>query len=141
MKTQRSSRPANRRRGASMVEFSLVFVLFLTLVGGVFEIGRAIWVYSSVTHAAKHASRYAMIHGSRNPLEDDQKSIEDYVEANLVGIDTDKVTTTAVYSPDDKAGSTVTITVAYTMDFILGPLVGIGDTIRLQSTSVKTVLN
>ena len=50
------------RRGQSMVEFSLVFVLFITMMAGMFEFGRALWVYTTLAHATREGARYAMVH-------------------------------------------------------------------------------
>ena len=36
----------NRQSGATIVEFALVFMLFLLLSIGLFEMGRAMWIYA-----------------------------------------------------------------------------------------------
>ena len=55
-----------RRRGATMVEFSLVFVLFLTMVLGLMEFGQWIWAHHTLAHATRQAVRYAIVHGSES---------------------------------------------------------------------------
>ena len=44
--------------GQGIVEFAIVLPIFLTIVLGIFEIGRAIWVYSAVSTAVREAARY-----------------------------------------------------------------------------------
>jgi len=44
--------------GQSMVEFAITIPILLLVVLGTFELGRAIWVYASVTTAAREAGRY-----------------------------------------------------------------------------------
>lgn len=46
-------RNRNPRRGQSMVEFALTFALVMMLVMGIFEIGRALWSYTTVSFAAR----------------------------------------------------------------------------------------
>jgi Flp pilus assembly protein TadG len=55
-RTERTHRDA----GAATVEFALVFVLFLTLVFGVFEAGRAVWLAQALSAASREAARYGM---------------------------------------------------------------------------------
>src|SRR5690348_3174432 len=49
--------------GNTMVEFSLICVMFIMLLMGVVELGRMILVYTTIAHAAKYGSRYAIVHG------------------------------------------------------------------------------
>ena len=47
--------------GQSLVEFALLFPLALLLITGFFDLGRAIFYYSSLTNAVREAARYAII--------------------------------------------------------------------------------
>jgi|GEM_PF-968830 Flp pilus assembly protein TadG len=50
-------------RGQVVVEYALVgIVLFLFLLG-LIDFGRAVWIYSSVSTAAREGARYAMVRG------------------------------------------------------------------------------
>ncbi len=44
--------------GQGIVEFALVIPILLTLMFGIFEFGRAFWIYSAVTSASREAARY-----------------------------------------------------------------------------------
>lgn len=60
------SRYWNRARaedGNSLVEFSLISVMFIMLMLGMVELGRMVLVYTTIAHAAKYGSRYAIVHG------------------------------------------------------------------------------
>ena len=57
MKTRKSS------RGQAIVEFALVFPVFVLLLVGIFDFGRAIWVNDTLSTAAREAGRYAVVHG------------------------------------------------------------------------------
>jgi hypothetical protein len=50
-------------RGQAMVEFALVFPVFVLLLVGLFDFGRAIWVNDTLSTAAREAGRYAVVHG------------------------------------------------------------------------------
>lgn len=52
-----------RERGQALVEFALVFPLFMLLLLAVFDFGRVIWVHNMVQNAAREAARYAIVHG------------------------------------------------------------------------------
>ena len=44
--------------GQGIVEFALVIPILLTMIFGIFEAGRALWIYSAVTTASREAARY-----------------------------------------------------------------------------------
>jgi hypothetical protein len=47
-------------KGAELVETSLVIMLFIVLVLGVFQFGRALNVYQTITNAAREGARFAV---------------------------------------------------------------------------------
>jgi hypothetical protein len=57
----RSSRP--HARGQALVEFALVVPIFLVMLMGVVDIGRAIWAQNSLAAAAREGARFAIVHG------------------------------------------------------------------------------
>jgi len=144
MKRQ-TKRPQNprmhRRKGATMIEFSLVFLLLLFMMAGVFEVGRVIWTYNSLTHAAKQASRYAMVHGSKNPLGQNATTVETYAKEQAIGIPAAQISVSVVTDPDNTPGSEVSVTLTHELKTIMGPLVGLGSKITLRGKSVKTIVN
>jgi Flp pilus assembly protein TadG len=50
-------------RGASLVEYAFVVILFLSLIFGVSGFGHALFVYHHLNNAAREASRYAAVRG------------------------------------------------------------------------------
>lgn len=54
------------RRGTAMVEMALVLPLFLTLILGMIEFGRAMMIANLVTNAAREGARMAVLDGSSN---------------------------------------------------------------------------
>ncbi|MBA3688953.1 MAG: pilus assembly protein [Chloroflexi bacterium] len=59
----RSAKP----RGQAMVEFALIFPIFILLLVGIFDLGRVIWVNDTLATAAREAVRFAIVHGEKSP--------------------------------------------------------------------------
>jgi Flp pilus assembly protein TadG len=51
------------QRGASLVEYAFVVILFLSLLFGISGFGHALFVYHHLNNAAKEATRYATVRG------------------------------------------------------------------------------
>jgi hypothetical protein len=49
-----------------MVEFALIFPIFILLLVGIFDLGRVIWVNDTLATAAREAARYAIVHGAKS---------------------------------------------------------------------------
>jgi len=60
----RKASASDKQTGAVAVEFALVLPIFLVLVLGIFEFGRAFNIQISLSEAAREAARYAAIHQS-----------------------------------------------------------------------------
>jgi Flp pilus assembly protein TadG len=50
-------------RGQGLVEFALVLPIFMVILIGMVDLGRAIWANNSVANAAREAARFASVHG------------------------------------------------------------------------------
>jgi hypothetical protein len=50
-----------RTRGQSLVEFAVVLPIFLIVVCGLFDLGRAVFAYTSLTNAAREGARLAIV--------------------------------------------------------------------------------
>jgi len=50
-------------RAQAMVEFAIALPILMALLVGIFEVGRMLFIYSSVTNASREASRYASVIG------------------------------------------------------------------------------
>lgn len=117
MKSQRSwlhHAVASRQRGAVAVEFALVIVPLLLIVGGVIEFGRVFWHYDALTKATRDGARYLSMVGP--PL--DTVSAETLVkdEANAAGLSGSVVVgVTCVPAGCANPVQHVTVTASYTV--------------------------
>ena len=131
----RRSRCAGFRRderGAEIIEFAVVSILFLMLAFGVMEFGRAIWIYGSVAHVAKEGARYAIVRGSESGRTATTTDVETYVNQRAAGM-TGLTVTTTWDDPSKDPGTIVQVQVDKDFDPAL-PIVGLG-TFTLSSTS------
>jgi Flp pilus assembly protein TadG len=77
--------PLRRRRGArgqSLVEFSLVIPLFLLLLIAVFDLGRGVFAYNTLTNAAREGARMAIVNQDTATIIADAKAATAIVELN-----------------------------------------------------------
>ena len=118
-------------RGSELVEFAFVSILLFTLVFGIMEFGRAIWIYDTVAHLAREGARYAIVRGAESGQTASAADVETYVQSRAAGM-TGLVVTTA-WDPDNDPGSVVQVQVDRPFDPIV-PLVPLGP-ITLSSTS------
>lgn len=72
---------APRRTGAAVVELAIVLPVFLMIVLGIVEFGRAMMVGQLLTNGARHGARQAIIEGSTNA--EIQQEIEDLLTSTL----------------------------------------------------------
>jgi hypothetical protein len=64
------------QRGTTLVEFSIAATVFLTVMFGAMEFGRAVWTHNALADAARRGARYAAVHGQADL--DDVKNVVVY---------------------------------------------------------------
>jgi len=72
-----------RSRGQGLVEFALILPILLLIVLGLIEFGRAFFIYTVVSNAAREGARYGIVH-PRDP-----DGVEDAVYSRMVLVPTD----------------------------------------------------
>jgi Flp pilus assembly protein TadG len=108
---------SGRRRssGQSMVEFALILPLFLLLVFGVLDFGRAVYADSTITNAAREGARFGMI--APSPTSAIQVKVQQY--AASLAIPTSNVSVSCVTADgandcaNAQAGDQITVAVTY----------------------------
>jgi len=129
--------PAMRRvqadEGSTIIEFSLVAIMFIIVLLGVVELGRMVLVYTTMANAARAGARYAIVHGADrtgsgvdgpsgpgSPCTCTQITtvVKNFASAGL--LDTANLTVTVSYpNGSNAAGKPVTVTVSYPYDPII----------------------
>jgi Flp pilus assembly protein TadG len=154
-------------RGSSMVEYSIVFALLMTMLLGIADFSRALYAFHNVSSAAREAARYAAVRGttcstapssctaansaSGTAGHTTQADIQKFVDnATPLGVNT-KVTATISWSGTANDGSgacssanpgpgcTVQVQTQYNFNFMF-PFVS-KSTLKMNSTSQMIVLH
>ena len=104
------------KRGATAVEFALVAPVVLVMFMASIEVGRAMWIKSSMQYAVEEATRHVMVNTSNC-----NSTAETYAAAEIVGFDSSTVTFTATESTSGSfTFCEVSATYTYT---VIAPLV------------------
>jgi len=115
-----SRRSLNRSRGQTLVEFSLLSVMLVLLMMGVFEMCRMLLVYTTVANAARAACRYAVVHGTDGyPVATNaliQTQVLGYLSAAPVNLANATVAVGGTGGAGGPKGFTVSVTVTYPYD-------------------------
>jgi Flp pilus assembly protein TadG len=105
-----------------MLEIALSFTAFLLLTVGVMEFAMAVYAFNFCSYASGEAARWASVRGAQYsssatpPLPAlTQQDVTNYVQSQMVALDTSRLSVTASWLPDNNPGSTVQVTVAYTV--------------------------
>ena len=106
--TRKAALRRSGRRGSTFVEFALFFIVFLTLIVQIIELGRVVWTYTTLAHAVREGARYARLNGSDSPATDEQ--IVSVIEKAAVGLPDEALQVQIEWLPDRSRGSQVRIT-------------------------------
>jgi Flp pilus assembly protein TadG len=139
-----------RESGSGLVEQALVLTVLLMVMFGIIDFGRALYTYHFVSNAARDATRWASVRGSKcqPPVTfcgADPGDVHGFVsDVAGMGLDTTKITTITAWAappsgcpaPANSPGCVVQVTVNYTYDFL--PLFGLPG-ITMSSTSQMVI--
>jgi Flp pilus assembly protein TadG len=79
----------DRRRGQALVEFALVFPIFLLIFIALFDVGRAVFTYNSLTNAAREGARLAIVNQDKTTVIDRAKAQVAMAELNVPNVTID----------------------------------------------------
>ena len=97
-----------------MAEFALVLTPCMIMFFGIINFALALYCYDFVCYSAQQAVRYATVHGSTAAIPVSAAGVQTYVDGLVVGVlDTDSLTVTTTWAPDNKPGSVVSVVVSY----------------------------
>jgi Flp pilus assembly protein TadG len=119
-------------KGATLLEFAFVSILFMMLTAGMMELARGVWIYNSVSHAAREGCRYAIVNGGESGHIKTDTQISDYVKTR---IPFDVEVTTTWTDVAKTPGTVVTVTV----DFDFEPVIAFFPAVPLTSTSQMVI--
>ena len=119
------------RKGQSLLEFAMLLPLFVLLIVGIFELGRAFFAYIAITNAAREGARVITFWPDKVTITDVDTAVTDEIgsspmvtEGNIneilieCGSQYDEVPTQILLT-DCPSEEPVRVTVAYNFEFIL----------------------
>lgn len=135
-----------------MIEFALVFTMFLAFTAGTFEIGRAIWTWASVSYSVQEGARFASMHSVENPADappntpngvpPTDAAVQAVVKRNANGLNKRLLNVQVIWSAGGVPGSDVTVRATYPFSMIVGPLLGdIAENMTITSAASSPVVN
>ena len=126
-----AARRRTGQRGAYLVEYSLVFLIFVFVMFGILEFGRVVTAYNVMSGATREGTRYAIVHGSQSGAAATSTDIQDKVRSWCIGLDSSAVTVTTTWPSGNGPGKPVNVTTRYTFT----PLVGFLTSFTIGSSS------
>jgi Flp pilus assembly protein TadG len=85
----RRRRGASRSGGQALVEFALVIPIFLLVLVALFDAGRAVFSYNTLTNAAREGARMAIVNQDEDTIKARAKSQTAIVELNDPAVEVD----------------------------------------------------
>jgi Flp pilus assembly protein TadG len=86
------------KRGQSLVEFALIFPIFILVLVGLFDLGRAVYAYNTISNASRESVRVAIVNQTTTDVTDE--ALKQAVSLGLVPADV-----TITYSDPDGSGT------------------------------------
>ena len=110
-------RTRSRRRGAALVEFALISVVFLTMLLGMLQFGIYLSATNTLWNGAREGSRVAAVLSSTLTDADADAQIRDQVVKTIAPLEASKVTVTVTPASASARtyGTPVTVRVSYDM--------------------------
>jgi Flp pilus assembly protein TadG len=93
-------RRGSRRRGQALVEFALVIPLFLLLLVAIFDLGRAVFAWNTLSNAAREGARIAIVNQYKPSIVARAKQSTAIVELNDPSVNVDFYQVNADGTPD-----------------------------------------
>ena len=101
--------------GQNLIEYAITLPVFLLIVFGIFDLGRAVYYYSAIFNAARDGARYGSVHP-----EAPSDEVIDRVEYWLDALDPSKTTISTSCSTETMS----CVTVSYSFDAVT-PIIGL----------------
>jgi len=133
-------------RGQTLVEFALILPIFILVLIGIFDFGRAVYAYNTISNAARQAVRVAIVNQDTTTITDtavnDAASLgldASDISVSFLDLDTNTTYTTCPALSGCVEGWTAIVTVTYQYRAatpIISNLVG---TIDMSATSNQPI--
>lgn len=127
------------QKGSVVTEFAISFPILITVTLMVFDIGRAMFVYTTIHNVAAEGARYISVRGNGSPTQTSAADHLAFMNDIATGLDPALMNITILYSPAPTSGSEVKVTITYNLTFFGSVFLPI-EAITMTSESKMTVL-
>ena len=134
----------NRHRGQSLVEFALILPVFILILVGIFDVGRAVFAYNTLNNAAREAVRVAIVDQDATTITNEaiarsvSLGLEDASDVSIDYLQPD-YTDTPPCNATPKYGCVVQVEVSYSYTPAMPILGSIMGTLRLTGESSQPI--
>ena len=139
--------------GSGLIEYALIFMLFMTMILGIADFGRLLYAFHFVSNTARDATRWAAVNGATCNLDSScvapatTGDIQNHVTQNVpAGIDSSKLVAKAKFTSTTancttpnvnySPGCNVDVVVTYTFNFVFPFVSSKALTLSSESTTV-----
>ena len=134
-----SSAKRRRPRGLAVVELALGLMIFVMMLVGLLELGRGVWTFTTIEHAARQGARFAAVRGQLNPTTND--AVRNAVRTAAVGLKANDVSVTTTWPNGVDRGNPVVVQVSYPFRLVTGNLIVGQSTIQIRANSRMILAN
>ena len=127
------------QRGSVVTEFAISFPILITVTLMVFDIGRAMFVYTTIHNVAAEGARYISVRGTGSPTQTSAADHLAFMNDIATGLDPAQMNVVILYTPAPTSGSEVKVTITYSLTFFGSVFLPI-EAITMTSESKMTVL-
>ena len=127
------------RDGNVALEFAFVAPILIMMTAGVVDLGRAIWISSTLEAVATDTARYAMLHGAGSDEPASEDDVKAFASGRTIGVEPNALTVTVAWSPNNNPGSSVKIVLSHEYDFMLVGFLPL-DPIILKGVASRVVI-
>jgi len=113
------------QRGASAIEFAMIFPLLVIIVFGIIECSILFYDKAMLTNASREGARLGIVYryNSSGPNHPDDGEIgvvvNQYAQSHLINFDATSVITTTIQRTGDSSGDALTVSVSYPYSFLV----------------------
>lgn len=127
------------QKGSVVTEFAISFPILITVTLMVFDIGRAMFVYTTIHNVAAEGARYISVRGNGSPTQTNEADHLAFMNDIATGLDPAQMNVVILYTPAPTSGSEVKVTITYNLTFFGSVFLPI-EAITMTSESKMTVL-
>ena len=138
LRIARVGRRLARESGATAIEVAFALPILLALTIGAFEMTRAVFAQSSLTHAAKETARFAAVRGAASGNSAATRQQLETMAVEITELPAARVTALVSWAPDNLPGGVVTIEMEHEFRPIALPF--LPGSMMLSSTASMTII-